>query len=168
MPISIRLTGVVNRRTMIEKIYAVLIVACIICIPFVGVNYDLTECLPESATSKQGLMLMGKQEFGYPVPRAGDVVGPVTIDEAKLIKDKIAAVPGVDMVTWADTATDIYQSQLFLNYDKLEDYYKDEYAVMDALSRKGGDSDPATHAAISEIQGSHRRKGRIFRHRCTG
>lgn len=147
---------VVNRRTMIEKIYAVLIVACIICIPFVGVNYDLTEYLPESATSKQGLMLM-EQEFGYP-GTARVMVGPVTIYEAKLIKDKIAAVPGVDMVTWADTATDIYQSQLFLNYDKLEDYYKDEYAVMDVVF-EGGDSDPATHAAISEIQALTGEKG---------
>ena len=91
-----------------------------------------------------------EEEFGYP-GTARVMVGEVSLYEAKLYKDRIADIDGVNMVSWADTATDVYQSNLFVNYDNIEDYYKDGYAVMDIIFDEG-DSDPKTHDAIQEIE----------------
>ena len=91
-----------------------------------------------------------EEEFGYP-GTARVMVGEVSLYEAKMYKDRISNVDGVNMVTWADTATDVYQSQLFIDYDNIEDYYKDGYAVMDIIF-DDGDSDPSTRQAIDEIE----------------
>ncbi|WP_244835174.1 efflux RND transporter permease subunit [Clostridium sp. BJN0001] len=140
---------IINKRKWIEKIFMILILISLICFPFVGVNYDLTKYLPDYAPSKQGLNLM-EQEFGYP-GTARVMISDVSIYEAKLYKDKISNVDAVDMVLWADSDTDIYQSNLFINYDNIKDYYKDNCAVMD-VTFKGGDSDSSTHKAIDEIK----------------
>lgn len=141
--------GIINNKSLIEKIFGILIVASIICIPFVGVNYDLSEYLPSFAPSKQGLTLM-EDQFGYP-GTARVMVGEVSLYEAKLYKDQIEKVDGVDMVMWADTTTDIYQSNLFVNYKDIESYYKDDFAVMDVTFDEG-DSSKKTHEAIDKIQ----------------
>lgn len=56
---------IINNRKRIEKIFAMLVVFSLICIPMVGVNYDLTEYLPDSTPSAQALDIMEK-EFTYP------------------------------------------------------------------------------------------------------
>ena len=140
---------IINHRGLIEKIFAVAIFLSVIAFPFVGVNYDLSEYLPESAPSKQGLNLM-EQEFGYP-GTARIMIGEVSLYEAKVYKDRIENVDGVGLVMWADTATDVYQSSLVINYSNIEDYYKDGYAVMDVTFDEG-DSSKKTTRAIDEIQ----------------
>lgn len=140
---------IINKRTLIEKFFAAAVFISIICVPFVKVNYDLSKYLPEFAPSEQGLNLM-EEEFGYP-GTARVMVGEVSIYEAKIYKDKIENVDGVDMVSWMDTTNDVYQSNLFINYDDIEDYYKDGYAVMDVTFEKG-DSDQETHDSITEIE----------------
>lgn len=140
---------IINKRTLVEKIFMVIVLISIICIPFVGVNYDLSKYLPQSAKSKQGLDLM-EEEFGYP-GTARVMVGEVSLYEAKLYKDRIANVDGVSMVMWCDTFTDVYQSSLFINYNDIKDYYKDGYAVMDVVFDEG-DSASKTHKAINEIE----------------
>lgn len=140
---------IIEKRRLIEKIFAVLVLASIIFFPFVGVNYDLSEYLPHDAPSKAGLNLM-EEEFGYP-GTARIMIGEVSIYEAKIYKDKIENVDGVDMVMWADTTTDIYQSGQFLKNDDISDYYKDGYAVMDVTFIEG-DSAKTTHKAINAIK----------------
>lgn len=139
----------INQRTFIEKSFILLVVLSVICIPFVKINYDLSEYLPDWAPSKAGLNLM-EEEFGYP-GTARIMIGPVSIYEAKVYRDRIAHIDGVDMVMWADSKADVYQSNLFIQYDDITDYYKDEYACMD-VTFVDGDSDESTHQAISEIQ----------------
>ena len=93
---------VIRKRKWIEKIFAVAVVLTIIALCFVRVNYDLSKYLPDDAASKAGLNVMD-EEFGYP-GTARVMVGDVSLYEAKLYKDRIEAVDGVNMVTWADTA----------------------------------------------------------------
>ena len=140
---------VINKRNWIERIFAIAVILSAIAFCFVKVNYDLSKYLPDDAPSKAGLNVM-EEEFGYP-GTARVMVGEVSLYEAKLYKDRIADIDGVNMVSWADTATDVYQSNLFVNYDNIEDYYKDGYAVMDIIFDEG-DSDPKTHDAIQEIE----------------
>ena len=140
---------IINKRNWIEKVFAVSVILSAIAFCFVKVNYDLSKYLPDDAPSKAGLNVM-EEEFGYP-GTARVMVGEVSLYEAKLYKDRIADVDGVNMVSWADTATDVYQSDLFINYDNIEDYYKDGYAVMDIIFDEG-DSEQSTHDAINEIE----------------
>lgn len=140
---------IINKRNWIERIFAIAVILSAIAFCFVKVNYDLSKYLPDDAPSKAGLNVM-EEEFGYP-GTARVMVGKVSLYEAKLYKDRIADIDGVNMVSWADTATDVYQSNLFVNYDNIEDYYKDGYAVMDIIFDEG-DSDPKTHDAIQEIE----------------
>ncbi|MFR2561874.1 MAG: hypothetical protein ACLS8R_03615 [Anaeromassilibacillus sp.] len=93
---------VIRKRKWIEKIFAVAVVLSIIALCFVRVNYDLSKYLPDDAASKAGLNVMD-EEFGYP-GTARVMVGDVSLYEAKLYKDRIEAVDGVNMVTRADTA----------------------------------------------------------------
>ena len=105
------------------------------------------------------------EEFGYP-GTVRVMVGDVSLYEAKLYKDRIEAVDGVNMVTWADTAADVYQSELFINYEAIEDYYKDGYAVMDIIFDED-DSDAKTHNALNEIEAITGDKGYFHGARCT-
>lgn len=140
---------IINSRNIIEKVFAVAVICSVVAACFVSVNYDLSKYLPDTAPSKQGLNIM-EEEFGYP-GTARVMVGEVSLYEAKMYKDRISNIDGVNMVTWADTSTDVYQSHLFIDYDNIEDYYKDGYAVMDIIFDEG-DSDPSTRQAIDEIE----------------
>lgn len=140
---------IIHRRKEIEKIFLVLVVLSLLCIPMVGVNYDLTKYLPDSSPSAQALDIM-QEEFTY--PGMGRVMlQDVTLYEAKNIKDRIADVDGVDMVMWCDTTTNIYGSSLFIDYSSIEDYYKDGNAYMDVIFLEK-DSSSRTHKAVKEIE----------------
>ena len=53
---------IIRKRKVIEKLFLILFICNLICIPLVGVNYDLTKYLPDSASSAQALDIM-EQEF---------------------------------------------------------------------------------------------------------
>ena len=113
---------IINHRKLIEKVFTILVVFSLICIPMVGINYDLTKYLPDSSPSAQALDIM-EDEFTY--PGMGRVMlHDVTLYEAKNIKDRIADVEGVDMVMWADMTANIYGSSEFIDYDDIDDYYQ--------------------------------------------
>lgn len=141
--------GIIRHSHSIEKLFMILVVLSVICMPFVGVNYDLTEYLPDFAPSQQGLNVM-EDTFGYP-GTARIMIKDVSIYQAKYYKDRIASLDGVDMIMWADSSADIYQSQSFLQTTDLDDYYKDRCAVMDVTFVEG-DTSKVTHKAIDRIQ----------------
>jgi predicted RND superfamily exporter protein len=140
---------IIYRSKIIEKIFAVLFLISAVFFPFVGINYDLSKYLPSEMPSKQGISLMEK-EFGYP-GTARIMISNVTLYEAKNYKDRIKNIKGVDMVIWADSVTDIYQSDIFIPYEDIEDYYKDGNAVMD-VTFTGSDSDQSTRDALREMK----------------
>lgn len=139
---------IVRRRAAVEKVFAVLTVLSLMWMLLVNTNYDLTEYLPAWSPSKQGIDLM-EQEFGYP-GTARVMIENVSVYEAKAYKDAISALSGVDTVSWADTAGEIYTSRAFLEQQDLDDYYKDGCALMDVQFTQG-DADPQTYAALDEI-----------------
>lgn len=140
---------IITKRKLIEKLFTIIIIFSLICVPMVGVNYDLTKYLPDSSPSAQALDIM-EDEFTY--PGTGRVMlEDVSLYEAKHIKDRIADVEGVDMVMWCDMATNIYGSSEFIDYTNIEDYYKDGKAYMDVIFLEK-DSSKNTHKAVREIE----------------
>ncbi|MDD3569906.1 MAG: multidrug transporter, partial [Lachnospiraceae bacterium] len=139
---------VVYKGKVIEKIFLVLVILCAIFYPFVGVNYDLSEYLPQFAPTKQALDVM-EREFGYP-GMARIMVKDVTLYEAKAIRAEIADVEGVDLVIGVDSLKDVNLSESFIDADSIDDFYKDGCAVM-TIVFEDGDSDKQTHKALDEI-----------------
>ena len=144
---------ITQKRRAIEKVFFFACVFSLICMPFVNVNYDLTEYLPNTAESKIGLNLM-EDKFGYP-GTARVMIDDVTLYEAKQYKDRLEAVDGVDQVLWCDTTTDVFTAEDFINYDDITDYYKDGSAVMDVTFDEGDTSTKTKKAidAMKEITG---------------
>ena len=75
----------------------------------------------------------------------------VTIYEANAIKQQLEKVEGVDRILWLDTTENVYESNSFMKYDDVSDYYKDNKAVMDITFVKG-DSSKLTHKAIDKME----------------
>ena len=114
------------------------------------VNYDLTEYLPDTVQSKQGLDLM-EEKFGYP-GTARIMIDGVTLYQAKQYKDQLEAVDGVDQILWLDTETDVFSADSFIDGDDIADYYKDGSAVMDVTFVEG-DTDKRTSRAKGYFTG---------------
>lgn len=140
---------IVRRRKGIEKFFIAAVVLAIIGSLMVSVNYDLTKYLPKSAPTKQGIDVM-EREFGYP-GTARVMVKDVSVYEAKLYKDALCNLNGVDSVSWADTASNIYTSQAFLEASNIDDYYKDSCAVYDVIFTEG-DSSATSYQALDDIR----------------
>lgn len=163
-PLDLVINFIVNKSKYIEVFFAVMVLISMFLYLFVRVNYDLTKYLPDTAASKAGLNLMEK-EFGYP-GTARIMIKDVSLYQAKLYKEEIAAVDGVDTVFWADTTddikkyTDVYTSDTFIKAEDIQDYYKDNCAVMD-ISFIEGDSDTRTSKALDKIQKIVGNKGRF-------
>ena len=80
---------IIERSRAIEIVFLVLVLISALMAPFVEINYDLTEYLPSTVQSKQGLDLM-EEKFGY--PGTGRImIDDVSLYEAKAYKDKIEA-----------------------------------------------------------------------------
>ena len=77
---------ITQKRHTIEKVFAFALLFSLLCMPFVNVNYDLTEYLPDTAPSKIGLNLM-EDKFGYP-GTARVMIDDVSLYEAKQYKDR--------------------------------------------------------------------------------
>lgn len=147
---------ITKKRHLIEKVFAFALLFSLLCMPFVNVNYDLTEYLPDTAPSKIGLNLM-EDKFGYP-GTARVMIDDVSLYEAKQYKDRLEAVDGVDQVLWCDTTTDVFVSENFIDYDDITDYYKDGSAVMDVTFDEG-DTSAKTKHAIDEMKAITGEKG---------
>lgn len=144
---------IIERSRAIEIVFVIAVLLSMLAAPFVNINYDLTRYLPDTVQSKAGLDLM-EEKFGY--PGTGRVmIEDVTLYEAKQYKDKLEKVDGVAQIMWLDTGTDVFSSDAFINFNSIDDYYKDGSAVMDIVFEKGDTSRKTSRAidAMQEITG---------------
>ena len=148
-PAEVLARFIIEKRALIESIFVAGCIFSIIAMCFVNVNYDLTKYVPSYTQSSQGLDKM-KEEFGYP-GTARLMIKDVSLYEAKMYKDQLAAVDGVDQILWCDTTVNVYAGEDFVNLDDIKDYYKDGCAVMDITFEEESDS-PKTERAIDEMK----------------
>ena len=148
---------IVTHCVKIEKAFITAVIISAVCIPFVGINYDLSEYLPDFAPTKQALNIM-EDEFGYP-GLARIMLKDVTLQEAKKIREEISDVDGVSMVIGPDSVTEAYMPEEFIDLalsnitnmaGKGNTFYKDGNAVMDVVFEEGS-YDSKTRNAVNEI-----------------
>ena len=140
---------IIRKSRAIEKVFIVMVLISAVMAPFVEVNYDLTEYLPDSVESRQGLNIM-EDTFGYP-GTARVMIKDVTLYEAKAYKDRLEKVDGVDRILWLDTSTNVFSGEGFIDYTSIDQYYKDDCAVMDVIFEEG-DTSKKTSAAIDDMK----------------
>lgn len=139
---------IVTRRKRIERLFLAGTILCAICFPFVGVNFNLSEYLPDFAPTKQALDVM-EAEFGYP-GMARIMVKNVTLPEAKQIRDQIAALDHVDLAVGVDSFSTVYSGFDFVPNDLNDKFYQDGNAVIEVIFEEG-DADKSTKEALNEI-----------------
>ena len=140
---------IIRRSRAIEKWFILAVLISAVMAPFVNVNYDLTEYLPDTVQSRQGLNIM-EETFGYP-GTARVMIKDVTLYEAKAYKDRLEKVDGVDQILWLDTAANVFSGEGFIDYTSIDEYYKDNCAVMD-ITFDEGDTSRRTSRAIDEMR----------------
>ena len=106
---------IVRKRKLIGTLFIIAVIISLAQMPLVKINYDLSEYIPNSESSKQGMIKL-KEEFamqGF----ARIMINNVSLAEAKEYKDKIAKVDGVDTVIWLDDVVDVARPIEFIPSD---------------------------------------------------
>ncbi|MFR3091400.1 MAG: MMPL family transporter [Eggerthella lenta] len=124
---------------------------CAAMIPFVGVNYDMVDYLPDEAQSTTAVSIMN-DEFAQAVPNANVLVHDVGIAQALALKHKIAEVEGVEGVMWLDDVVDVTVPLEMADASTVETYYRDGAALFQVTVAEGSESTavPALRALVDE------------------
>lgn len=101
---------IVQKRILFFVVFALILVYCVICIPKVRVEYDITTYLPADTDTARALDIMDDEFVTYGTTTV--MVKNITYDNAKKLRDEIKAIDGVKSFPFDDT----------------ESYYKDAYA----------------------------------------
>lgn len=141
--------GILNHRKAVVSGFVALALACACMIPFVTTNYDMVKYLPPEAQSTRAVAIMD-EDFSQAMPNANVLVNDVSIAQAQLIKDQIAAVDGVELVLWLDDMVDLAQPVETLDVDTVEQYYRDGSAMYQVSITEGqeGDAVPAIRELV--------------------
>lgn len=114
-------TFIVNKRKAFIALFALACVYSVISIPKVGVINDLTEYLPETTETRQGLDIMNEEftTFGT----ASVLVSNITYEKALALAGELEEIPGISAVSFYDEEDSQYEDA-----DRA-DYYKDASAL---------------------------------------
>lgn len=121
-------TALINKRKPILVLFGVAFAISLVCSRLVGVNYDMTDYLPENTKSTVSIDIM-REEFDGDIPNARVMIKDVTIPKALEYKDKLKSIEGVTEVTWLDDTADITVPLAALDADTVETYYKNNAAL---------------------------------------
>ena len=119
---------VVDHPKMIFAIYAAALIVCLCCVPFIEVNYDMNDYLPEDCDSTVALDVM-EEEYGGGITNARVMVEDVTVAEALDYKEQLSSAEGVTEVTWLDDVVSLEEPLEVQDPDTVETYYKDNCAL---------------------------------------
>ena len=140
---------VVDHKTIILIVFALLTILSVMLSGLVTVNYDLLDYLPEDTPSTVSLEVMS-DSFDTKPPNVRAMVSVEGIPEALSIKEQISEVTGVSAIYWLDDAVNVYQPLEAIPESTLESWYQDGNALFSILI---DDSDgQQMDEAISQIR----------------
>ena len=126
-------TFIVDKRNLFFLLYIFALIFCLFSMSWVNVENDVTTYLPEDTETRQGLVAMNDNFVSFATAQV--MVSNVTYDTALEIYDVISAIPGIDMVTFDDTA----------------EHYTSASALYD-VNFGGGNFDDITLQALADIE----------------
>lgn len=104
-----------SHRRIVLAIMALLFVVSVACIPFVKINYQFSDYLPETSESTVSLHVM-KDSFDSLVPNANVMVDGITLMQAQELAVEFESIAGVDSLMWLGTVVDT--AQPLVTYDE--------------------------------------------------
>ena len=124
---------IVDKRNLFFLLYIFAFIFCLFSMNWVQVENDVTTYLPEDTETRQGIVAMNENFVTFGTAQV--MVSNVTYETAEEIYDTIAAIEGVDMVTFGNDA----------------DHYTKASALFD-ISFAGGNFDDISLQAMAEIE----------------
>ncbi|MDO5845920.1 MAG: MMPL family transporter [Methanocorpusculum sp.] len=113
---------IIKKRKGVIAVVLLIALICVFLMTQVSVNYNMVDYLPDQAGSTTALTVLD-EEYPGGVPNARVMVYNITIPEALELKEKIAAVEGVNEVLWLDDAVSLEVPIESLDKDTVNDYY---------------------------------------------
>ena len=130
---------IIKHKKLVIVIFLAFAAVCAFLSSFVSVNYNMVDYLPSNASSTKALQIM-EDEFSQSIPNASVMVNNVSVTEALVYKDDLAAIDGVAQVLWLDDMIDIRQPLEVADADTVEGFYKDGSALFSVTIEKGMES----------------------------
>lgn len=127
---------IIKHNKIVVIAFMVIAAISVISESFVSVNYNMVDYLPDDAPSTEAMEVM-EQEFDGAVPDTRVMINDVTVQEALQMKEQLAAIDGVENVSWLDDAIDIKTPLELADKDTVETYYKDDKAIFSFSIRDG-------------------------------
>ena len=134
---------IVNKRKAFIVLFAMACIYSAVSISKVGVINDLTEYLPESTETRQGLDIMNEEftTFGS----ATVLVSNITYEKALALAHEIEEIPGISAVSFYDEEDSTYEN------DEISDYYKDACALFTITFEEEEDTE-VSQTAMAQIR----------------
>ena len=140
---------IIHRRVIVIILFFCLAAVCAFLMMGVGNNYDLSKYLPAGTESKEGIDIL-KNEYSYN-GNAMLFVQNKSIVQVLNIKQKVAAIDGVESVLWLDDVADIKQPVELVDEEIRNNYLIGDDALLQIVFTED-DYSARTHAAISAIK----------------
>ena len=121
-------TAIVRRRRLVLVAFALAAVLSVFASRAVQVDYDINDYLPPDSPSTTALDVMNGAFTGG-IPNVRVMVRDVTVPEALDYKGQLAAIDGVEAVTWLDDSLDVTVPLQMQDTATVETYYKDNCAL---------------------------------------
>lgn len=134
----------IKHKRLILVLFIAAILASSVLSKIVSVNYDLISYLPDDAHSTTSMEVVNK-EFSKAPPNARVLLGNVTVPQALDMKKQLAAIDGVNQISWLDDTQNIYQPLEAIPAKVLDSFYKDGNALFTLVI----DSEKSTDAVLA-------------------
>lgn len=125
-------TFIVDKRNIVYMCFAIALIYCLISIPKVKVNSDITSYLPDDTETRQSLDIMDKEFTTYGTAKV--MVANITYENGEALQKQIEKIDGIKGV----------------EYDNTEEHYKDASALFKVDFNDEGDSDES-EAALNNL-----------------
>ena len=120
--------ALLKHQKTVLVVFALLALLSALLMPFVHINYNLSDYLPEDAQSTAALKVM-KESWNESIPNLSILVEDISIPEALVLKGQIAASPGVSTVLWLNDVVDILEPLEMKDPQTVQAWYKNEDAL---------------------------------------
>ena len=121
-------TTIVRKRRLVLAVFALAVILSAFASRAVQVDYDMNDYLPPDSPSTIALETMNGAFTGG-IPNVRVMVRDVTVPEARDYKEQLAAIDGVESVTWLDDSLDVTVPLQMQDTATVETYYKDDCAL---------------------------------------
>lgn len=142
--------SILKHKKSILIIFTLLALLSAVLMQLVGVNYTLSDYLPDDAPSTAALQVM-EDNFDESLPNLSIYIEDVSISQALEFKTQLALQQGVNSVLWLDDVIDIYEPLETQDQDTIQTWYKDGSALFSVTVEENNLTE--TIAALQEFVG---------------